>query len=166
MSMQEESLVYSEGVVDVSIIVPACFNNPLKDDSISFLTQVLSWKRKAKIPISSIIGAYYIATQYLGVPKNIVREILEGILRTSSPALYPTISPEVALKGLEYSVAYNIEAWDGYLVSIAKSLGTTIIYSLDKELSKVKEITVVNPFKQDNVKKYHEFIKARISKAK
>ncbi|MCX8189222.1 MAG: PIN domain-containing protein [Nitrososphaeria archaeon] len=159
--MQKGRLVYSEGVVDVSIIVPACFNNPLKDDSISFISQVLTGKKKATIPISSIIGAYHITTQYLKVPRNVVREILDGILRIFSPALCSSISPDVASKGLEYSVIYDIEAWDGYLIALAKSLGTSIIYSLDKELSKIREVTVVNPFTQDNVRKYHDFIKAR-----
>ena len=67
MNMLEESLVYPEGVVDVSIIIVTCFNNPLKEYGITFLYDILTQKRRIAIPISSIIGAYHIATRYLKV---------------------------------------------------------------------------------------------------
>jgi len=87
---------------------------------------------------------------------------MEGILRSGSPALYPHITPEIAADCLDYATAYDIESWDGYLISLTRSLGSTIIYSLDKELSKVKEITVVDPFPQDKVKQYHKFMETRL----
>jgi predicted nucleic acid-binding protein len=157
-------LGYPEGVLDVSILIPACFENPIKEHSIGFLSEVMLQKRRAALPIPAVIGAYHIATRYLRVPKIAVKKIMEGILRSGSPALYPYIAPEIAADGLDYATAYNIESWDGYLISLTRSLGSTIIYSLDKELSKVKEITIVNPFPQDKVKQYHEFIEKRLHK--
>jgi hypothetical protein len=45
-----------------------CFNNPLKEYGITFLYDILiPKKRRIAIPISSIIGAYHIATRYLKV---------------------------------------------------------------------------------------------------
>jgi predicted nucleic acid-binding protein len=160
--MRGESLAYPEGVLDVSILVPACFENPLKEYSITFLSEVLTQKKRAALPVSTVLGAYHIATRYLRVPKLAVKKVLEGILRTGSPALYPHITPQIALDGLDYATAYDIESWDGYLLALTRSLGTTVIYSLDQELSKVKEIIVVNPFPQDKVRQYHEFIDARL----
>jgi len=157
-------LAYPEGVLDVSILVPACFENPLKEHSITFLSEIMLQKKRAVLPTPAVIGAYHIATRYLRVPKIAVKKVMEGILRSGSPALYPHITPEIAADGLDYATAYDIESWDGYLISLTRSLGSTIIYSLDKELSKVKEITVVNPFPQDKVKQYHEFIETRLRK--
>jgi len=162
--MQRRSLAYPEGVLDVSILVPACFENPLKEHSITFLSEVMLQKKRAVLPTPAVMGAYHIATRYLGVPKIAVKKVLEGILRSGSPALYPRINPEIAADGLDYATAYDIESWDGYLISLTKSLGSTIIYSLDKGLSKVKEITVVNPFPQDKVIQYHEFIEKGLRK--
>ena len=160
--MQRRSLAYPEGVLDVSILIPACFENPLKEHSITFLSEIMLQKKRAVLPTPAVIGAYHIATRYLRVPKIAVKKVMEGILRSGSPALYPHITPEIAADGLDYATAYDIESWDGYLISLTRSLGSTIVYSLDKELSKVKEITVVNPFPQDKVKQYHEFIETRL----
>jgi len=160
--MRGGSSAYPEGVLDVSILIPVCFENPLKRHSISFISEALTRKRRAAIPVSAILGAYHIATRYLRVPKVAVKKVLEGVLRSGSPALYPYVTPQIALDGLDYAVAYDIESWDGYLISLARGLGTNVVYSLDQELSKVAEVIVVNPFPQDDVKRYHEFIEATL----
>lgn len=159
--MQNESLGYVEGVIDVSIIVPACFENPLKGCAVDFLTKVLTRKRREVMPVTAIIGAYHIATRYLKAPSLLVKKVLEGMLRTRSPALYPHVPPELAIDSLDYATVYKVESWDGYLIALARSLGTKMIYSMDKELTKVKEIVVVNPFPEGKVNKYHEWIKEK-----
>ncbi|GEM_PF-6952604 len=50
------------------------FDNPLKEYSITFLYDVLTQKRRIAIPISSIIGAYHIATRYLKVSRFFRKE--------------------------------------------------------------------------------------------
>ena len=159
MSTPGKNSAYADGVVDVGIVVPTCFDNPLKEHGTAFLADVLTQKKKVAIPITAIIGAYHIATQYLRVPRMTVKKILGGILRTESPALYPHVSPQVARDALDYASTYSIESWDGYLISLARSLGSTVVFSLDEELQKVREITVVNPFPQKDVERYHEFLK-------
>ena len=158
MNTPEPSSASPEGALDVSIIVPACFENPLKEHSVDFLSRVLTQEKPAALPVSAILGAYHITTRYLGVPKTAAKRVLEGILRTESPSLHPGIPPRAALDALDYALAYNIESWDGYLISLTRSLGSTIVYSLDEKLSRVKEITVVNPFPGDAVRQYHSFL--------
>ncbi len=162
MNTRGGSSACPEGVLDVSILIPACFKNPLKEHSIAFISELLNQRRRAALPVSAVIGAYHIATRYLRVPKIAVKKVLEGILRSGSPALYPHITPQNALDGLDYAAAYDVESWDGYLISLTRSLGATVVYSLDQELSKVKEIFVANPFPQDRVKQYHEFMEAKL----
>ena len=164
MNMLEENSASPDGVLDVSILVPACFQNPLNEYSVDFISKVLTQEKPAALPTSAILGAYHITTRYLGVPKPAAKRILEGILRTESPSLYPHISPKTAIDALDYAISYNIEPWDGYLISLTRSLGSTIIYTLDMELSKVKEITTVNPFPGDVVKQYHSFLTNQIKR--
>jgi len=38
------------------------------------------------------------------------------------------------------------------------------VYTLDKELERIKDIVVVNPFPENLIKKYHEYIEGRIKK--
>ena len=121
-------------------------------------------EKLAALPVSAILGAYHIPTRYLRVSKVAAKNIFEGILRTESSSLYPSITPKTALDSLDYALAYNVESWDGYLVSLTRSLGSTIVYSLDEELSKVREITVVNPFPSDAVKQYHRFLEEKLGK--
>ena len=162
MNTQRKSSVYPDGVLDVSILIPSCFENPLKEHSILFISDVLTQKKRAAIPISTIIGTYNIATRYLRAPKIAVKKVLEGILRSGSPALYPQITHQNALDALDYAAVYNIESWDGYLISLTRSLGSTVIFSLDEELSKVREIIVANPFPQEKVKQYHKFLEVKL----
>jgi len=143
-------------------VIPSCFENPLKDHSIAFLSEVLKQKKRALIPVPVILGAYHITTRYLRVPRITAKKILEGILRSGSPALYPHISTHIAIDAMDYASTYNIESWDGYLISLARSLGTTVVYSLDKELSKVRETIVVNPFPQEAVERYHNYLDSKI----
>lgn len=164
MNTPRGSLGY-EGTVDVSAIVPACFNNPLKNHAINFLAEVLNQKRRALIPVSAVIGAYHIATRYLKASKLAVKKVLEGLLRTKSPALYPYVSPELAMDSLDYASAYHVEAWDGYLIALSRSLGVKVVYSMDEELAKVKEMIVVNPFPEDKLAEYREWINARIRRS-
>jgi len=49
--MPGRSPVCPEGVIDVGILVPACFENPLKEESIEFIEDVLAQKKRALLPI-------------------------------------------------------------------------------------------------------------------
>ena len=158
MTTPGESSAYPDGVVDVGILVPTCFENPLKEHSTTFIADVLTGKKRAAIPVTAIIGAYHVATRYLRVPRMTVKKVLGGILRTGSPALYGHVSPQTAWDALDYASTYLIESWDGYLISLARSLRSTVVFSLDEELHKVKEITLVNPFPREDVERYHDFL--------
>jgi predicted nucleic acid-binding protein len=104
------------------------------------------------------VGAYHIATRYLRISKLPLKKILGGLLSSRSPALYPHVSPELVIDALDYSTVYSVESWDGYLIALARSLGIRIIYSLDEELSKIKDIAVINPFPKEKVEEYHHYI--------
>ena len=76
--------------------------------------------------------------------------------------MYPYVAPDVAANALKYALAYGVESWDGYLVSLTRRLGSTLVYTLDKELARVREITVVNPFLGKAVKLYHEYLRDKL----
>ena len=158
MTTPGKSSGYPDGVVDVGILVPTCFENPLKEHSTTFIADVLTGKKRAAIPVTAIIGAYHVATRYLRAPRMTVKKVLGGILRTGSSALYGHVSPQTAWDALDYASTYLIESWDGYLISLARSLRSTVVFSLDEELHKVKEITLVNPFPREDVERYHDFL--------
>ena len=164
MNTLRESLEYINGVMDVSIIVPACFNNPLKEYAVNFIAEALSLKRRIIIPVTAILGAYHIATRYLKVSRLLVKKVLDGILNTKSPALYPYVSSSLAMDSLDYATVYNIESWDGYLIALVMSLRARIVYSMDRKLSKVKEVIVINPFPKNVVDEYHKWIKTKLKK--
>ncbi len=156
--MLSVSLDYVEGVVDVSIIVPVCFDNPLKKYVAEFLEEVLALRKKAIIPVTAVLGAYHIATRYLKAPRRAVKKILVGMLEVESPAFYPQVPLTLAVEALDVAATYNIESWDGYLIALAQNLRAKIIYTLDKELEKVKEVITVNPFPQQKVSEYHQYL--------
>lgn len=87
-----------------------------------------------------------------------MKKILVGMLETNSPALYPQVPSAVAMEALDIATTYNVESWDGYLVALAQSLGARTVYTMDKELEKLKEITTVNPFPKQKLEEYHQYI--------
>jgi hypothetical protein len=87
VSTREESSDFPEGVVDVSILVPACFENSLKELSINFIESALTQERPVALPITSTLGAYHIPTRYLRVPRTAAKKTIEDILRSGSPSL-------------------------------------------------------------------------------
>jgi predicted nucleic acid-binding protein len=160
--MQGRNSDYSEGVIDVSIIVPACFDNPLKEASIEFVSEVLTGKRNVAIPLSAIVGAYHVSTRYLRASRVAVKRILDGLLATKSSALYGDLSTKNVSEALDYSAVYNIESWDGVLIAICRNHGSRTVYTLDRELAKVSEIDAVNPFTETQVQNYHQYIQENI----
>ena len=92
-----------------------------------------------------------------------MKKILDGILGTRSPALYPHVTPDQAEDALDYAATYQLESWDGYLIALARSVGAKVVYSLDEELSKVREVSVSNPFPRDRLQEYHEYVRAKSS---
>jgi len=152
------------GIVDVSILVIAHFDNPAKIHALKFLRSVLKLDIRALIPTTAFIGAYHILTNYLKVPRKLARDALIFTLNTKSRAFYEDILITTAIDAIDYAAVYNIESWDGYLVSLARKFGTKIIYSIDKRIQKVEEILVVNPIPEDSMKEYHKFIKNLMKK--
>ena len=151
-------------VVDVSVIVPACFENPLRDAALEFLGDVLALKRKAALPTSAFLGAYHIATRYLRAPRVAVKKILAKLLETRSPAFYQDISIDLVLDALDYAAGYRVESWDGYVIAVAVRLGASVVYSLDKELSRARVVEVVSPFPEEEVAKYHEYLRSLLER--
>ena len=133
--VQSEKAGIIEGIIDVGIVVIAHFET------------------------SATMGAYHIMTEYLGVDRFSACKALTKTLETKSPAFYEDISVDMVTDALEYALAYKIESWDGYIVSLAKNHGAVIIYSIDGELAKrVKEVEVINPIPGDVMRKYHDFV--------
>jgi len=156
------SAYYPEGVVDVGVLVVSLFKNPLQEAAVNFLADVLLQRRRAAIPVTAVLGAFHVATRYLKLPALEVKRALGGMLETASPAFYPYVPPEYALDAIEYAAYYRLESWDGYLVKLAKSVGNSIIYTLDEELKKVEGVVVVNPFPQELVRQYHEHLRSKL----
>lgn len=162
--LRESSAYYPEGVVDVGVLVVSLFRNPLQDAAADFLASVLLQRRRAAIPVTAVLGAFHVATRYLGLPSVEVKKALGGMLETGSPAFYPYVHPEDALDALEYAAYYRVESWDGYLVRLARSIGNNIVYTLDEGLRRVEGLVVVNPFPRELVEQYHQYMRSRLSR--
>lgn len=152
-----------EGVVDTGIVVIAHFQNPARKAAFEFLSRVLRWKKRCLIPTSTIVGAYHIMTEYIGVETVSAYRALVKTLETRSPAFHEDITIEATQDSLTYAQGYSIESWDGYLVSLAKAHNAPIIYSVDQELKrKVKEVEVVNPLTREDFTEYNKWLEKRL----
>jgi predicted nucleic acid-binding protein len=162
--LEGSSAYYPDGVIDVGVIVVSLFENPLRGEAVRFLSDVLLQRKRATIPLTAVLGAYHIAVRYLRLPAVEVKSMLVGMLKTRSPAFYPYVFLDDVIEAVEYATHYRIESWDGYLVRLSKSIGNNIVYTLDEELRRVKDLVVINPFPEDLVRQYHEYIKRKMYK--
>jgi predicted nucleic acid-binding protein len=83
------------------------------------------------------------------------------MLETRSSAFYPYISLEDAIDAIDYATYYKVESWDGYIIRLAKNIGNNIVYTLDEDLKKIKDIIALNPFPKELIEQYHEYIKRK-----
>ena len=68
------------------------------------------------------------------------------------------------MDSLTNALGYNIESWDGYIVTLAKKFKATI-YTVDlKLMRKVKDISAVNPIPEDIFKEYNRWLKAHLNR--
>ncbi|MEQ9715159.1 MAG: type II toxin-antitoxin system VapC family toxin [Candidatus Asgardarchaeia archaeon] len=156
--MQRRNLDFVEGIVDVGIIVIAHVDNPARSEALNFLKKVLLREIRAIIPISAFLGAYYILTKYLKVPRLDAKRSLIRTLEVETPSFHEDIKVENVIDALDYAATYNIESWDGYLISLAKDFNTDIIYSIDENFKKVPGIVLINPISDEKMKEYHKWI--------
>lgn len=154
----ESSVYYPEGVIDTCIIAVSLFRSPLYEESVVFLSKVLSQEIRAAIPLTSIIGAIHIVTRYLRFPLDEAKMRATEMLETDSPGFYPYVSIENAIQSLEYALHSHVKVWDGYIIALAKTIGNNIVYTFDREFGKVKDLRVVNPFSPELMKQYYEYI--------
>ena len=153
------------GIVDVGIIVVAHFNNPIQVEMIEFLKPILSWKKRLLIPNTTFLGAFHIMTSYLRVSRVDAKTALLASFTIDSPCFVSDIRKSLVVEALEQASCYKIESWDGYLVALAKSVGTNIIYTLDRKLSKATEIITISPLQENRLKEYHNWLEAKLRKA-
>ncbi|MFQ6077492.1 MAG: hypothetical protein ACE5Z5_15415, partial [Candidatus Bathyarchaeia archaeon] len=92
-----------EAVVDTGITTIAHFENPAQASALELIREILSWRRRCLIPTSTILGAYHIMTEYLGVERVSACRALTATLMTRSPALYPDVSVDIAVDAITYA---------------------------------------------------------------
>jgi len=136
------------------------FSNPLRDDALEFMEEVLSRKNLAAIPAAAFLGAYHIATRYLGCAKDLVAKEIKETLSVSSSAFVEDIPIEIVNEAVDIAGAYNIESWDGYLVSLARSFRAPVIYSLDESFGKIPDVSLVMPFSREKIRQYHAWVRS------
>lgn len=164
-SLDSEQDINFAGIIDVGIIIVAHFNNPIQKDMIEFLKPVLNWKNPLLIPNTTILGAFHILTSYLRVSRVDAKKALLETFTTDSPCFVSDIRKSVVVEALEQATCYKIESWDGYLIALAKSVGTNIIYTLDEKLSKANEIITINPIQEIRLKEYHNWLESKLRRA-
>lgn len=143
----------------------AHFVNPAQGEAFGFLSGVLRGKQKCLVPLTTFLGAYHVMTEYLAVSRTQCERALRKTIETRSPSFYGDVTRENILDALSSASDYNVESWDGYLISLAKEFEAPIIYTMDEEIgSKTREVEAVNPIPQEAYSKYQKWLNERLGK--
>ena len=157
-NMRRENWGSVEGIVDVGPVVVAHCDNPIKHKMVEFIADILSGERRAIVPISCFLGAYHVLTRYLRITRQDAARALEATLEIDSPAYHEEISRARAIQAIRFASIYNTQIWDGYLLGLAQTFGTRIIFTLDQNIGKVEGFSVVLPLPESDIREYHEWI--------
>lgn len=151
------------GIVDVGIIAIAHFKNPAREKAFKFLSKVLRGEKKCLVPLTTFLGAYHVMTEYLGVIRTQAERALRKTVETRSPSFYESVGHENVLDALSSACDYNIESWDGYIISLAREYEASLIYTIDEKMDpETEEIEAVNPIPADVFSEYQEWLQKRL----
>lgn len=146
--------------MDVGIIVLSHCKNPAQKSSLNFLNKVLRLEIPCLIPISTMIGAYHILTNYLKIKPENARLTLSNTLLFKKPIFLEDLNLKIARRALEFAEKYNFESWDGYLLALMEKKDLSVIYTLDiHDFSKVEWISAINPIDDMEYQAYQKWIK-------
>ncbi|MGQ4834178.1 MAG: type II toxin-antitoxin system VapC family toxin [Candidatus Asgardarchaeia archaeon] len=154
------SKAWALGIVDVGPIVLSHCENPAKNEAIDFIERVILGEINAVIPLTTFIGAYHIMTRYLRINREKAANELLATLELRSPVFLGDLSIDETISAIRNAFNFNIDGWDGYLVTLAEKIGASIIYTIDKKLAKVKHLSIVTPISEHTLKIYHDWLSA------
>ena len=156
------SKAWALGIVDIGPVVLSHCENPAKDEAIDFIKKVISGEINAIIPLTAFIGAYHVMTRYLRINCKEVADELLTTLELRSPVFFGDLSIDETISAIRSAFNFNINGWDGYLVALAEKIGASIIYTIDKKLTKVKHLSIIIPISEKTLRIYHDWLSAHI----
>jgi len=77
-------------------------------------------------------------TKYLKVKRELAGQELLKTLELRHRSFIPDIIVDHAIMAIKNATKFNVEGWDGYLISLADALNASIIYTIDQKTNKNK----------------------------
>ncbi len=155
-------------LLDVGVLVLAIEkNNPVRAKYLDILTKSIRGDIISYIPFNVILGAYHVLTKVFKVNGRGVRNKLFALMRCKKIKWITSISFDEVKRAIEYATIYNFESWDGFILTIMRDFDIPIIYTIDEDFLKVKDIEVrglLNPKEKDALNNYIESLKKKSAK--
>ena len=148
-----------DATIDVGIIAIALIENPAQNDALSILEQVLKKDIKALIPLSVILGAYYVLVEVFRADEKEVAYRLSQLVKSKNIDWFETIAKHSMEHILRLASEEKIDSWDAYLVSLMQDFDINTVYTTDvKHFSKFSWLKPINPIPLESWAKYNEWI--------
>lgn len=96
---------------------------------------------------AQVMSEFFVQATRPGSGPSMSRELAQDFLRAMTLRAVCPITAEVVFGGVEISGRYQISYWDGLILSAARSLRCSIVYSEDLNAEQEYDgVLVVNPF--------------------
>jgi len=146
--------------MDVGPIIISHVKNPVQEEGLQFLKDVLKGKILCLIPVSVFLGAYIIMTKYLRVRRDEAKNALRKTLSLNLDIFYEDIPKNIVLDALEDASKYKISSWDAYIAQIAKIHQIRIVYTLDLEnFEKIPWLKPLLPISTEAFMQYQKWVR-------
>ncbi len=150
-------------LLDVGILVLAIEkNNPVRAKYLDILTKSIRGEIISYIPFNVILGTYHVLTRVFRANKREVRNKLLTLMRCRKIKWITDISFDEVKRAIEYATIYDFESWDGLILTLMRDFDIPVIYTIDEDFLKVKDIEVrglLTPEEKDALNNYIEELK-------
>jgi len=137
--------------IDTNLLVYAYHKGEIKKHLVSNKLLEKCWKREVKYFTSSqnLAEFFYVVTEKIENPLKLeeVKKIINDIINFSNWEVL-SYNKTTMLKAMDIKILNNMHFWDALLIATMLENNVLNIYTEnEKDFIKVKNITVVNPFK-------------------
>ena len=151
-----------EAVVDVGPLAVCVVDNPVRDEALDWLTEVLRGEIRCVVPFSSVMGAHIVATSYLGADPCEVAYRLGLLVGVGEVLWFSDLSLNRVRRAFSLVERYGVDSWDGYLLTVMEDFDIHKIYTFDLEdFGKISGVKALLPISRKSFQKFMKWVKNR-----
>lgn len=143
---------------DVGVVALAHAGTPVSDRALTHLRDAIAGEIDAVIPYAALVGAHHVLSSYYGFSTEDASKLMENLMDAKRIHWYDSMPEDVVRSGFSVAGDLNIDGWDGYYATVARSEGVQTILTLDDDFEDVDGVTAKVVLTPDEFSTLNEYL--------